>query len=555
MTEKRYAILIGNSGYPEDEKLSDLRCPEQDVDGLAEVLLDPRIGKFTSVKSLKNKAKDEIQRETLQLFKHAQKGDLALFYFSGHGKLDRIGSLYLAALDTQSDLLEATSVPLQDIKTYIDNYSSTRIVVILDCCFSGAADKTFTKGDVSGSLKQFSGGRGKYILTASTAIQTAQEKEEDRYSVFTKHIIEGLKTGDADLNGSGEVTIEELYQYVYARVRDESHQEPMNWGHSKKGELVIASNPKKAREIYMPSSIALKAQCYKIMQMLEKGEVIPFLGPGISVNGAGCTPPIFEDLARQMAHNTIFSGSTDPLTLISQKIDLFDGRRIVIKKIKEIHQPEPYPYIPTLTHRFLARIDHPLLIFSTCYDTLLEEAFDAAGKPYAVVTHILYSKNEANRGKVVLYYSDRKEAIEIQLSEDLVMDLNQGHVIYKIHGVFNLFDRMGKEIDFLVVSEEDYIRWLRILENPQTTIPNCFIRQIVNRLFLFLGYSLSDWNFRAVVDSIHRKVDFQSLRPYAVCKAAPEFEKKYWGEKSVNIIDKDLSDFIQEMAEAMGIEI
>ncbi len=33
MNGKRYGILIANSRFPEEPKLTDLRCPENDADG------------------------------------------------------------------------------------------------------------------------------------------------------------------------------------------------------------------------------------------------------------------------------------------------------------------------------------------------------------------------------------------------------------------------------------------------------------------------------------------------------------------------------------------
>jgi hypothetical protein len=60
--------------------------------------------------------------------------------------------------------------------------------------------KSFVKGSVDEKLKELArvhGGHGIYILTASTAAQTAQEREGDDYGLLTKHIIAGIKEGSA----------------------------------------------------------------------------------------------------------------------------------------------------------------------------------------------------------------------------------------------------------------------------------------------------------------------------------------------------------------------
>jgi hypothetical protein len=228
----------------------------------------------------------------------------------------------------------------------------------------------------------------------------------------------------------------------------------------------------------------------------------------------------------------------------------------VYDNLRDIYQPEPYVYAPALTHHFLARLQHPLLILSTAYDTLLEAAFDSVGKKYVVITHILHADRDADRGKVVVQYSHQKGQATKCLAEELVLDLSQWSVIYKIHGTFGLGDPdSDEEIDSIVISEEDYIALVTILENPQTTIPNQLARQFKKRMFLFLGYSMSDWNFRVVVDVIQRKGNFRRIQPYAVRQGATEFERLYWESKRVRLIETDVAVFIREMAAAMGIAL
>jgi hypothetical protein len=169
---------------------------------------------------------------------------LVLIYYSGHGKLNPANRLHLATVDTVLDELEASSIPTDIIRDYVDISPSNKVVLILDCCFSGAAGAAFARGSVDDQLQLSSRGRGTYIMTASTGIQVSQEKESDQYGVFTKHIIEGIEKGEADLDGDGHITVDELYRYVHDRVLEENFQEPMKWDLSVRGELVIARSGK-----------------------------------------------------------------------------------------------------------------------------------------------------------------------------------------------------------------------------------------------------------------------------------------------------------------------
>lgn len=248
MSERRLGILIGSSRFPDEPKLEALRFPENDVDGLNEILTSKNHGQFTQTYVLKNKLHHEILLKINEILRVVDKEDLVLIYYSGHGKLNPAGRLHLATSDTRINALEATSISVGTVKEYVDISASKKIILMLDCCFSGAAGLEFAKGGVDDQLQLFSGGRGTYIMTASTGIQVAQEKESDQYGVFTKHIIEGISSGEADLDGDGRITINELYRYVHNHVLEEGFQEPVKWDLNVRGELVIAGNIRALRE-------------------------------------------------------------------------------------------------------------------------------------------------------------------------------------------------------------------------------------------------------------------------------------------------------------------
>lgn len=158
------------------------------------------------------------------------------------------GRLHLATTDTIVDSLEATSIPIDIIKSYIDVSPANKFVLILDSCFSGAAGESFTlKGSIDDQLQLASRGRGTYIMTASTGIQVAREKEEEDHGIFTKHIIEGIRSGEADIDTDGKINLDELYEYVHRRVLEESPQEPMKWALDVRGEIIIALNIKRRK--------------------------------------------------------------------------------------------------------------------------------------------------------------------------------------------------------------------------------------------------------------------------------------------------------------------
>src|SRR5262245_15003971 len=223
---RRYAILIGSSEFSNEPLLGALRCPSADVEGLATVLTSPDFGLFTEPQVFINEPRDGVMRAINRLFKDARRQDQILIYYSGHGKLDQEGHLHLALTDTEVDALEATSMPVNFLSKLINNYACKRVALILDCCYGGAVGKDLLKSGVNDQLQLM---RGIYILTASTATQTAREKDGDKYSLLTKHILNGISQGEADYDGDGFVSMEDLFNYVTAQVPREAPQSPTKY--------------------------------------------------------------------------------------------------------------------------------------------------------------------------------------------------------------------------------------------------------------------------------------------------------------------------------------
>jgi hypothetical protein len=218
----KYAVLIGNSQFPDEadkNKLPDLTCPVQDVDGLSKVLVSER-GEF-DVLPLKNEPSYKILRELQRKLKQATTDDLFLLYYSGHGKPNKSNILHLTTFDTVVAELATSAISMNRIYEILSEAKCRKIVIILDCCYSGAAGQGF-KGVVDDQLQQINNARGTYLVTASTELQVAHESAAEGLSLFTKHLIAGLETGEADRDGDGWVSMNELYDYVHEKVVTEN---------------------------------------------------------------------------------------------------------------------------------------------------------------------------------------------------------------------------------------------------------------------------------------------------------------------------------------------
>nr|BFE28118.1 hypothetical protein GCM10010200_003690 [Actinomadura rugatobispora] len=239
----------------------------QDVHELEAVLADQAIGGF-SVRVLRNDPAHLVMEAIEDHFADAEPDDVLLLYFSCHGYKDEAGRFYFATTGTRLARPNSTAVPAAYVSDQLRHSRSRNIVLLLDCCHSGA----FTRGMVARSggnvdVAERLRGSGCAVLCSSTSLEYSFEVDHGRVSagrptaggprpsVFTSAVIQGLRTGEADLNGDGRVTIDELYEYAYGRIRETtSNQTPTKFV-DVRGELVVASSPRGARPRPIPEEV------------------------------------------------------------------------------------------------------------------------------------------------------------------------------------------------------------------------------------------------------------------------------------------------------------
>jgi hypothetical protein len=241
---RRYALIVAISDY-HDPKLRQLRAPAADANRLGSVLGDPDIGGF-EVQVVEDAQEPALRRQIVRFFSNRRPEDLLLIHFSCHGVKDQAGELYLAAKDTEvGDLLSATAISSGWLRQQIGRSRSKRVVVLLDCCFSGSfpfgmRSRASEQVDVPERLE----GRGRAVITASSAMEYAYEGDqlsgEGEPSFFTDAVVEGLESGRADRDGDHWISIDELYDYVYDRVKDKTPNQSPNKKFDLEGPLYLA---------------------------------------------------------------------------------------------------------------------------------------------------------------------------------------------------------------------------------------------------------------------------------------------------------------------------
>jgi hypothetical protein len=216
----RRALLVGSQvyllpGWPA------LTKPHSDIAGVASILSDPRLGGFEDVQTCPSVDFSSMSRLIGELFAQSLPDDTLLFYYSGHGTRDADdGSLYLTASDSDQRFPRWTAVAAHAILDAMERPCGPRLtLLLLDCCYAGAVRGQKGELDAVASLRTRPTQRGHVVLTASSAVQTAKEGDQaSDFSAFTGHLIDGIRTGAADLDGDGLVSVHDLYCYLSPRL-------------------------------------------------------------------------------------------------------------------------------------------------------------------------------------------------------------------------------------------------------------------------------------------------------------------------------------------------
>jgi uncharacterized caspase-like protein len=239
---KVWLLSVGISKYRNPEM--NLQFADKDARAIHEFMTNPKGGLVNREYNSKLLLNEQATRVNMvmaleHILKQAFDEDLVVLYFAMHGMVDPDGSeLFFIASDTDPRTLSATGVSQLEIERAVSKSKAGKVLMIVDTCHSGSAglsgmfaQRAISTAAVSNRLlnKIAIVKKGISIFTASSSTEFSQENITwgGGHGVFTHYLVEGLK-GKADENKDGFVTLRELYDYTYRRVKEEtqSNQHP-----------------------------------------------------------------------------------------------------------------------------------------------------------------------------------------------------------------------------------------------------------------------------------------------------------------------------------------
>jgi hypothetical protein len=292
-----------------------------------------------------------------------------------------------------------------------------------------------------------------------------------------------------------------------------------------------------------------------IAKALADGRVIPFLGAGASLcaRPAGASykrgqflpsgAELTDHLARQFAYP---AGEAKDLLRVSQYAYVMMGSGPLYQELHDVLDAD-YPVTPL--HTFLARVPAALrakgyracnlLIITTNYDDLMERAFAAENEPHDLVCYVA---DGDNRGKFVHTAPGAPPQLIDKPNEYAAVSPDRRSVILKIHGAVN---RANPDADSFVVTEDHYIDYLTRTDIA-SLIPVTLTARLRKSHFLFMGYSLADWNMRVILKRIwgNQQLTYKS---WAIQKDPRSLDREFWKARNVEILDLDLGRFVANL--------
>jgi GUN4-like/Caspase domain len=221
----RKALLIGTKTYQTGFK--PLNSAPYDVEALADLLRHPEIGGFNpaNVQVLVDRASGDLATQIETWYLQQSQDDFALLFIAGHGVKDGDRRLHFAATNTTKEgdrLITTTAVAASSLSNWLRGSKAQRQVVILNCCFSGAFGDLVPMDEGTIDVEEVLGAEGRVVMTSTSSMDYAFERQNGELSVYGHYLVEGLRTGAAATQGSDEITVDELHQYVSRKVQEEA---------------------------------------------------------------------------------------------------------------------------------------------------------------------------------------------------------------------------------------------------------------------------------------------------------------------------------------------
>ena len=263
------------------------------------------------------------------------------------------------------------------------------------------------------------------------------------------------------------------------------------------------------------------------------------LGGRLTIVVGADAEPIANELARHFGIDSDRVG----LPRISQAVATLNGSGPLYDTLHSLIEANGEP---NALHGFLAGlpallrgrgVSQPLLV-TTGFDLALERALDDAGELYDTVCYIATGPQRGS----FCHISPTGEANAIDRPNRYAaqLALDQRSVVLHLQG--RLDASPEREWESFAVTEDDFIHYGQIAGR----LPVALAARLRRTHLLMLGYTLSDWTLRVVLERLWGEEPL-AYRSWSVHPGPQPLEREFWRRRGVEVVDMAPAAYVAEL--------
>lgn len=154
------------------------------------------------------------------LANNVSKDSTIFIYYSGHGAPEPAsGKSYIVPFDGDPNYLATTSYPLKEMYEQLAKLPSSKVIVVLDACFSGAGGRSVLAKGARALVRMEKAAptKGNLVVLSSTqGAQISSSSPDKKHGIFTYYFLDALANGKNDITS--------IYKYVKPKVENEARR-------------------------------------------------------------------------------------------------------------------------------------------------------------------------------------------------------------------------------------------------------------------------------------------------------------------------------------------
>jgi uncharacterized caspase-like protein len=250
-----YALIVGIERYRDVPAAVGARSDAEQFAQVVHTTLGLR-DDYVRVATENHATRTDVLEGIKWLNDNVSAGGRIYFFFSGHGAPAVDSSTYLLPYDGNPKDVVGTGIAVGDVMRSLGGTKAKEVLALVDSCFSGAGGRSVLPPGARPIMrvKDAAPTPQMALFTASQGDEISGPAPGENAGAFSKDLMAGLGTGAADMNGDGQISLQELSDWVSPRVAQAAKTD----NHDQHPGLVVGSGVGTAGNFIVEYGLATK---------------------------------------------------------------------------------------------------------------------------------------------------------------------------------------------------------------------------------------------------------------------------------------------------------